>query len=493
MSDRLDMLICIVPKIRPDAPTIGPSLLKSHLQQAGFTCEVLDLNIKLFNALKKHGTHEKYYFENDLIFSLHPGFKRIRDFVELSDEFNDFCVEYDHILMDWIETFKRKNPRWIGLSILTFYGQAMAIKISRLIRQHLPETKIVWGGANIEKGIETFKDKGLMDHYIYGDAEYAIVELLKGNLTAKGIDSLKTNQINLNNALMPNYDDIDWDEYHRIDDLSNVVYITGSRGCVKKCTFCDVYETWPEYRFRPGASIAEEIKFLRERYNRTTFLFTDSLINGSMKAFRSMMMELRDLRKTYPEIRWTSQWIIRPKNQSPEEDFKLMKESGCDTLDMGIESFSQSVRWHLGKKFTNEDMWWSLDMLRTYKIRQCLLMIVGYPTENEEDHKLTLETIRKLFESGYATDRDDDGFKLMYFNFAYTLLLWEGPLLDQIMNELTYYEDMLNWDYKGNDSTTRIRRYKEIYDLLDSLDKDRYRWMNKRYLSMVKYNKPGDQ
>jgi len=207
-----------------------------------------------------------------------------------------------------------------------------------------------------------------------------------------------------------------------------------------------------------------------------------------MKAFRAMMVELKELRITYPEIRWTSQWIVRSKSQSPESDFQLMKDSGCETLDMGIESFSQSVRWHLGKKFTDDDMWWSLDMLRKYKIKQALLMIVGYPTETEEDHQQTLDTLRKLFDDGYATDRDEHNIKLMYFNFAYTLLLWEGPLLDQIMHELSYYEDMLNWDYKGNDSTTRIRRYKEIYDLLDTLDKDRYKWMQKRYLSMVKYD-----
>ena len=483
-TDQLDILICIVPKIRPDAPTIGPSILKSHLQEAGFSCEVLDLNVKLYNALKEHGTHQKYFFENDLIFSLHPGFKRIRDFVELSDEFNAFCDQHNDILMGWVELFKRKNPKWIGLSILTFYAQAMAIKLSRLIREHLPNTKIVWGGANIEKGIETFREQGLMDHYIYGDAEYSIVELLKGNLTAKGIDSLKTNQINLNNVLIPNYDDIDWDEY--ADE--GVVYVTGSRGCVKKCTFCDVYETWPEYRFRSGESIANEMKVLKERYGRTNFRFTDSLVNGSMKAFRSMMIELKELRKTYPELRWTSQWIVRPKNQSPEEDFQLIKESGCDTLDMGIESFSQSVRWHLGKKFTDEDMWWSFDMLRKYHIKQALLMIVGYPTESEEDHQITLDTLRRLFKEGYATDKNGNHEKLMYFNFAYTLLLWEGPLLDQIMHDLAYYEDMLNWDYKGNDSTTRIKRYKEIYDLLKSVDdEERYEWMHKRYLSMVKY------
>ena len=45
-NNQLDIIICIMPKINPEAPTVGPSVLKAHLASAGFTCKVIDLNIK---------------------------------------------------------------------------------------------------------------------------------------------------------------------------------------------------------------------------------------------------------------------------------------------------------------------------------------------------------------------------------------------------------------------------------------------------------------
>lgn len=41
----LDIAILIIPKIEPQAPTVGPAILKSHVEAEGFTCKVIDLNI----------------------------------------------------------------------------------------------------------------------------------------------------------------------------------------------------------------------------------------------------------------------------------------------------------------------------------------------------------------------------------------------------------------------------------------------------------------
>ena len=45
----LDIILCVMPMVEPDAPTAGVGVLKSHLQKEGFSSEVLDLNIWLFN------------------------------------------------------------------------------------------------------------------------------------------------------------------------------------------------------------------------------------------------------------------------------------------------------------------------------------------------------------------------------------------------------------------------------------------------------------
>lgn len=464
----LDILICIVPKIHPDAPTVGPAILKAHLMSEGFTCEVVDLNIKLYNALKKIDKHDYYFFKDDLFFGA-THHDVIDGKFEFKAEFKAFYKENEHIFYEWIDLFKEKNPRWIGLSLLSMYSKTVAIMLSCLIRKFLPNTKIVWGGAQIEHGIDKFKNIGLMDHYICGDGENAIVELLKGNVSAPGIDTdVPTQVLDLSKIQIPNYDDIDWSEYTYFD-YDSPVYITGSRGCVKKCTFCNVDKIWPEYRFKSGKQVANEIITIRKKYNRKFFKFTDSLINGSMKAFRDLLHELKEYRKTDSDFAWSSQWIIRSMAQSPESDYQLMVESGCVELDIGVESFTQDIRYHMGKKFTDEDMWWCFEMLQKYKIRHTLLMITGYPTETDADHQHTLNTIRKLYDMGYATAENSHGAKLMYLSFGHTMMLSDvQPVYELIKDELTNFNfsNSLEWDYRDNTFPVRMKRYNEIHSLI---------------------------
>jgi radical SAM superfamily enzyme YgiQ (UPF0313 family) len=484
----LDILICIIPKINPDAPTVGPALLKSHLMDEGFTCEVVDLNISLFNALKKINKHEHYFFDNDTLFKT-TNEDIENDSLKLNSEFQEFYKENESVFLEWIDLFKRKNPKWIGLSILSIFSQSVALKLSQLIRQYLPNTKIVWGGSQVSGGTRTFKEIGLLDYYIFGDGEQAIIELLKGNTTYNGINSSTPAQVlDLNSVKIPNYDDINWDEYH-VMDFDRLVYITGSRGCVKRCTFCNVYQIWPEYRFRSGKHIAQEIIAIRKKYNRHFFKFTDSLINGSMKAFRELLHELKEYRKTDPDFKWSSQWIVRPKSQSPESDYQLMVESGCVDLEIGIESFSQHVRYHMGKKFTDEDMWWCFEMLQKYKIQHVLLMIVGYPTETEEDHQHTLNTIQRLYDNGYAHSTNSWGNKLLYLSFGNILMFdRHDPLWDLVKDVITSYTDMHNWDYKGNTLQVRTRRFNEINEFINKLnDTDYSGWIIEKELRL--YNK----
>jgi radical SAM superfamily enzyme YgiQ (UPF0313 family) len=514
----IDLLICIIPKINPDAPTVGPAVLKAHCEAEGFSCEVVDFNIKLYNELKSKNK-ESLYFKDDALFALD------HHTPDLTPDFEVFYNEFEYVFMDWIEFIKEKNPRVIGLSLLTLFSLSVATRLGELIRKHIPNLKILWGGAAIEWGIEVFKNRNLFDDYIYGDGEYSITEYLKGNMTYKGINSLAVNQIsNLDDILLPNYDDINWAEYDDIDE-DMPVYITGSRGCVKRCTFCNVFDMWPDFRYRSGKSIAKEIISIKERYNRYTFRFTDSLINGSMKAFRNLLTELIeyrkpsnhiiwssrwivsvedfltrmikynkskdrrsfwtikirnfiskkiDYKKTNNKFGWSSQWIVRSKDQSPESDYENMKKSGCVWLEIGLESFSQDVRFHMGKKFTDEDMWWCLEQLNKYEIPHILLMITGYPTETEENHQTTLRSVKKIFELGWN--------KYTYFSFGNTLMLSNAqPLYKLIEDDLEYFNSNVDWKYKDNDFETRNRRFNEVNSLVRELkNKKELSWMNQR-------------
>ena len=482
--NQLDIIICVIPKIMPDAPTVGPAVLKAHLQDAGFTCEVIDLNVKLYNEFLKNGDKDQF-FDQDAAF-------RCREIDQIDDIFGATYDKYKYFFDQWIEYFVNKNPKFIGLSLLSVMSSAFAVKLSQLIREHLPDTKIVWGGAEVTRGrTKQYYEAGLIDHWITGDGEQPIVKLLQGDLDHNGIDDRTPFQLlDINSAQIPNYDDIEWTEYPHFT-VPNPAYITGSRGCVKRCDFCNVYTIWPKYVFRSGANIAQEIITVKKKYNRTTFKFTDSLINGSMKAFREMLHILADYNNNCKnpddKIQWHSQWIVRNLRQSPEEDYALMKASGCYGLDVGIESFSQAVRYELGKKFTDEDMWWCFEMLHKYKMHHTLLMFVGHPFETTEDHAITLNTVRQLYERGYAKAKDNDDKKLMYISMANTMMLSDDtPVWAKVKDELEYWHNDWNWKFRDNTLDVRLHRLEEVNDLLSELAGQDRTWMVKKKIEMIK-------
>ena len=84
----------------------------------------------------------------------------------------------------------------------------------------------------------------------------------------------------------------------------------------------------------------------------------------------------------------------------PPEDFKKMADSGASTLLIGVESGSPSVREHMKKGYTDEDLHYSLGEIFKNNIKVRFLMIIGYPTETREDFDQTLKFFERYAEYG---------------------------------------------------------------------------------------------
>jgi len=68
----LDILLCIMPRVEPNAPTAGAGVLKAHLLEEGFSAEVVDLNIDLYRFLEKLGTHQEHFLITKFILVINP-------------------------------------------------------------------------------------------------------------------------------------------------------------------------------------------------------------------------------------------------------------------------------------------------------------------------------------------------------------------------------------------------------------------------------------
>jgi radical SAM superfamily enzyme YgiQ (UPF0313 family) len=391
MVKKIDLLLLNIPFMSVAYAPAGTSLLKACVQEKGYTCKVIDYNIKLWQAQ----SDEKTIAELENYFTING---------DVSNETNELIQQYYRLICQEIIEL---DPKWVGFSVFTFLCQRATTEIIKMLRSKF-NGKIMIGGAGIStKGIASsnadYGDKllneSLIDAYIKGDGDIAITKLLGGDFDYPGINGNPYLGINnLNEIPYPDWSDV-IDLPYRYHD-KKLLPVTGSRGCVRHCSFCDIHEFWTKFRFRDGQNIANEMIENYKKYGIKDFFFMDSLINGSMKAYRELCRTLVNYyeQNNLPDkfFRWGGQFIIRSKTQMTTEDFDMASRSGCDNLCWGVESGSESVRAHMQKGFSNDDLNYCMEQIHRVGMRCYFFIIVGYPTETEKDFQDTLDMFTRF-------------------------------------------------------------------------------------------------
>lgn len=481
MNQKLDVIILSVPYCEP-FPMVAPVLLAGCLESAGIRARGLDFNAEF---IKEFG-NKPYYTQFKNFLTIGHLFR---------PEFGNVTVYRD--ILKWTKNFlgkliKEHDPRYIGLSVFTSESLDFSMVLSYLLRRYWPKVKIIAGGKGLEvtgatgqKHYDTWIDNSIADVIIVGDAESAIIDTISKNLT--GIIHAKAQtKHDLDNIPLAKWDDYDLTLYGKLSDkidkqnvetdphveIEPYLAVTASKGCVRQCTFCDVANFWPDFIYRDPLRVADEIIFNYRKTGIKKFLFTDNLINGSIKNFRIMNEVLaREIPRT---ITYSGYAIFRGRGEMPERDFALAAEAGNNRWSVGVESGSEKVRYDMKKKFDNQDLDWSVQMLYKYKIQQNWLLIVGYPSETEKDFQDTKDMFYR-----YAHLNHDHMITLQITPTF--MLLNNSPLLNNHDLAVEYGLDHLHvadpmmqrfWTssrYLDNDFSTRSRRWKELVSLAQEL------------------------
>jgi radical SAM superfamily enzyme YgiQ (UPF0313 family) len=385
--------LLIAPRIQDDFgyTPAGASLVKAAIVNAGHQCRIFDFNAEL----------EKTFLDDRQ--KLVP----IDNWFLNHNFYSEKIFNQIHKLADkWVDQVMLYRPTKVGISVFSYNSQRATILLATLIKSRDPNIKIFMGGAglNTDNNFGPFcMQQKIMDCWIRGEGELSVPAYLRGDMTHPGLNGTPPKQIDdIDSLEFPDYSDYELASYTNKKGLV-ALPITGSRGCVRACSFCDIASMWPKYKYRSGQSIAREIKTQVKRYGAKAFRFTDSLINGSMKAFRDMTNELSKFRmsmKTEDRFIWDSHFIVRSRKQMPPGDFVKMAESGAGTLLIGVESGSPRVREHMKKGYSDEDLHYSLGEIFKNNIKVRFLMIIGYPTETQDDFEQTLRFFDRYAEFG---------------------------------------------------------------------------------------------
>ena len=381
-----DIVFCSLPYSDLDHVYSAPAILKGVVVTNGFTAKTIDFGSELFKQLDR----DIIRFNQTQVYFISP-----------DDNNSDLKKDIEQFYENCIAFFKNNPSKYIGISVLSISTQRAVFELCTRMKAAGIDSKIVIGGrgANVyfysnvanhfklaarEKLItfgEVMQKRNLVDHFIVGDGEDAIIELLQTNEVQTVI--FKSDEFK---SPVPDYDDYDFSEYlHFTDEIA--LPVTGSKGCVRDCDFCDVKHHFGKYRYRTGTDIATELIAVSEKTSIRKFRFTDSLVNGGFKPFMEFLRKLSEYNLANPDkkITWSGQYICRPQNEVPKDLYELLRDSGAEGLTIGAESGSNQVLAKMNKKTTVEALYDELEQLRAYGITCVLLTFVGHWSETWDD------------------------------------------------------------------------------------------------------------
>jgi len=164
--------------------------------------------------------------------------------------------------------------------------------------------------------------------------------------------------------------------------------IFSARGCPYGCTFCaDHVYYGRKVRTRSAPSFADEMELAIRDFNVRDFLFWTE----SFTSQRDLVMAISsEIRRRSLQVRW----YCNSRVDSLDLDLaKAMKESGCEMISFGIESFDADVLASVRKGTTPEQAEEAIRIAHRCGIEVIAHSIFGLPGETEEG---VMRTIRKI-------------------------------------------------------------------------------------------------
>ncbi len=176
------------------------------------------------------------------------------------------------------------------------------------------------------------------------------------------------------------------EQYFKMEKKKQVV-LTIARGCPYNCPYCNaVLYYGKKERRRDTKDIIEYINKLDYQYYK--FFAPDFTLNEP-KAIELCEALINNSKK----IKWSC--TTRPDLLKNEKLVKLMSESGCYKIAIGIESVEKEDLKSIKKRYDNNVIISGIELLQKYNIEYKALVMFGLPNQTKESVEYTLDFLNK--------------------------------------------------------------------------------------------------
>lgn len=307
------------------------------------------------------------------------------------------------------------NPDLVGFS--TFSNQFSYV--SELAKQIRARSRVplVCGGIHATMASRETLETGLFDYVARGEAEYAILDL--AHALQSGGDTTTIHNIScyrdgvLHENKLGHYPKIDGlppynygllDMQRLIDAMGGWVSLLGSRGCPLPCGFCfnvqfrtmyekETRQTVKDFmRHMNPEEYADQIAKLLATYKRIkNFIFDDDILTISDEYLMGFMPAYARATNSFPFVCNAHVKKFKPAAA------KLLRESGCWMVKMGLESGSKRVRYDImQRRMTNDDIAESFGIAHEAGIQTSAFAMMGLPHETVAEAWETLDLLARV-------------------------------------------------------------------------------------------------
>jgi anaerobic magnesium-protoporphyrin IX monomethyl ester cyclase len=299
------------------------------------------------------------------------------------------------------------RPDLIGVSITATSQIIPGLTLCRLIKQANPDVHLTIGGSIFTRLVDNLRRCpslfDLTDDFIVFEGETALLELvnqLSGkrdmskvpNLIYRQSGKIMVNQPfyseNINELPAPNYDGFPLDRYLAPETVLPVQF---SRGCYyKDCAFCALTLDHQNFRQKDPGKTVDDLQMLSEKYQTPYFFFTDECL--ALSPTKRLCQQLLDRQLN---LQWTCE--MRFEKNLSRELLTQMRNVGCLKIVFGLESFNQRIMDFMKKGIKQDSVRRITEDCLDLGIAIHCYIIVGFPTELEEE---ALETMNFIVENG---------------------------------------------------------------------------------------------
>ncbi|MGL1862841.1 MAG: B12-binding domain-containing radical SAM protein [Pseudodesulfovibrio sp.] len=318
---------------------------------------------------------------------------------------------------DWRQRLREgvdSETACVGITCSTGRMVLGALEVAAEVRSIDPNVPIVWGGPHPTLVPEQTLEHPLVDYITINEGDESFHELavaLKEGTDVSAIAGIAYVEngkpvFTERRALMPDmaqlkptpYQLIDVSKYSSLDihHLPSIDVLT-SRGCPFNCGFCSTPATserkWRPY---PVERVVGDVELLYHEHGVRTFYFVDDNFMVDLKRVSIILEKIRERGMT---IYWGTQGVrVDSINRMSPEFIDMLEASGCRELSVGVESGNPNILKLIDKQIKIDDVLQANEKLSGRKIAIKYSMIVGFPGEDMEQVKNTVNLALRIYE-----------------------------------------------------------------------------------------------